>query len=83
MTRRLSGERWREIEALFDAVVNLDPAAREDRLQATADSRLRREVASLVRADGRAAASAFIEHAIATARTAWRDTPPGPRSARV
>ena len=49
----MESERWREVRAVFDEVVDLTPAARGERLAevGTADPELRRAVEALLAAD--------------------------------
>lgn len=68
----MTPDRWQEIQALFLAVVDLDPAARARYLAeaCAADPTLRDEVLALLTADRRSAAEPFITDAVAAAARA-------------
>jgi tetratricopeptide (TPR) repeat protein len=51
---RMSSERWKKVEALFEQTLEAAPAARPEFLQAIDDAEVRREVESLLEAHGEA-----------------------------
>ena len=69
---RLSRERWRQIDSIFDEALDRDPASREDFLEAACegDAELRREVEALLAADRRAP-ELFEQGALSFAAPAW------------
>src|SRR5438045_3390687 len=47
---RVTAERWKQVEALFEQTLEVSPAQRSEFLQAIGDAEIRREVESLLHA---------------------------------